>query len=116
MKNLIRDEWGQDVVEYALLLGFLALASAGFFFGSGGNIQSIWGTANSQLAVATANSGDSSSSGSPTDNGHGDQGHGGDGGHHGGGGYPGGGGHGGGDPGGGGYPGEGGHGGHGHWH
>lgn len=56
MKNLlvkfIREEQGQDLVEYTLLLAFVALASAGLFISAGGSITSIWNIANSRLSVA----------------------------------------------------------------
>jgi len=48
----LKDERGQDLIEYTLLLGFLALASSALFFGSGGSIGGIWSTTNNQLAQA----------------------------------------------------------------
>jgi len=45
---------GQDLIEYSLLLAFVALASAALMLGAGGNIQGIWTTTNSQLAAAAA--------------------------------------------------------------
>jgi Flp pilus assembly pilin Flp len=56
MKNFIatfvNDEQGQDLIEYTLLIAFVALASAAIFLGAGGSIQGIWGTANTQLSNA----------------------------------------------------------------
>jgi Flp pilus assembly pilin Flp len=52
LKNLVRDEQGQDLVEYTLLLAFVALASAALFIGAGGSVQTIWTAANSRLADA----------------------------------------------------------------
>jgi len=53
MKNLITrfliDEEGQDLIEYTLLLAFVALASAALFISAGGSINSIWTTANATL-------------------------------------------------------------------
>ena len=46
------DESGQDLIEYTLLMAFVALASAALFIGAGGSINSIWTTANQQLANA----------------------------------------------------------------
>jgi Flp pilus assembly pilin Flp len=46
------DEQGQDLIEYTLLMAFVALASAALFLGAGGSIQGIWTTSNSQLAAA----------------------------------------------------------------
>jgi len=49
-----KDEKGQDLIEYTLLMAFVALASAVLFIGAGGSIQGIWSTTNSQLAAANA--------------------------------------------------------------
>ena len=54
LKNFLREEQGQDLVEYTLLLAFVALASAALFIGAGASISSIWGTANTVLANANA--------------------------------------------------------------
>jgi Flp pilus assembly pilin Flp len=48
------DDQGQDLIEYTLVLAFVALASAALFIGTGGSISSIWTTTNSQLAAAAA--------------------------------------------------------------
>jgi Flp pilus assembly pilin Flp len=50
--NFVKDEQGQDLIEYTLLIAFVALASAAVFLGAGGSIKGIWGTANSDLANA----------------------------------------------------------------
>ena len=50
--NLIADESGQDLIEYTLLMAFVALASAALFLGAGGSISGIWTTSNSQLSFA----------------------------------------------------------------
>ena len=53
-----RDEQGQDLIEYTLLIAFVALASAALFIGTGGSISSIWTTTNTNLTnAATAASG-----------------------------------------------------------
>ncbi len=54
LKNFIREEQGQDLIEYTLLLAFVALASAALFISAGGSINGIWTTANSRLAAAYA--------------------------------------------------------------
>ena len=59
VKNFLRDEEGQDLVEYTLLLAFVALASAALFIGAGGAVNNIWTTATSRLGEA-----DSAASGS----------------------------------------------------
>jgi len=50
--NFFRDEQGQDLIEYTLLMAFVALASAALFLGAGGSISGIWSTSNSQLGAA----------------------------------------------------------------
>lgn len=50
--NLLKDEQGQDLIEYTLLMAFVALASAALFLGAGGSIKGIWATSNAQLAAA----------------------------------------------------------------
>lgn len=54
LKNFIREEQGQDLIEYTLLLAFVALASAALFIAAGGSINGIWTVANSRLAVANS--------------------------------------------------------------
>ena len=50
--NFVRDEQGQDLIEYTLLLAFVALASAALFIGAGNSVSGIWSVTNSQLVVA----------------------------------------------------------------
>jgi Flp pilus assembly pilin Flp len=52
--SLLRDESGQDLIEYTLLMAFVALASAALFIGAGGSIQGIWSVSNSQLTAANS--------------------------------------------------------------
>lgn len=52
INNFIRDEQGQDLIEYTLLMAFVALASAALFIGAGGSIQGIWTVTNTDLASA----------------------------------------------------------------
>ena len=56
MKNLmvrfVQEEQGQDLVEYTLLLAFVALASAALFIGAGTTLKGIWITANAIVANA----------------------------------------------------------------
>jgi Flp pilus assembly pilin Flp len=52
--NFLRDDQGQDLIEYTLLMAFVALASAALFLGAGGSISGIWTTSNSQLAAASS--------------------------------------------------------------
>ena len=57
MKNLLRNFWleeeGQDLIEYTLLLAFVALVSAAIFIGAGKTTSGIWVLANDQLSAAS---------------------------------------------------------------
>jgi Flp pilus assembly pilin Flp len=53
LRNFWNDEQGQDLIEYTLLMAFVALASAALFLGAGGSISGIWSTSNTQLAAAS---------------------------------------------------------------
>jgi len=46
------DDQGQDLIEYTLMLAFVALASAALFSTAGGSINTIWSNANSELSTA----------------------------------------------------------------
>jgi Flp pilus assembly pilin Flp len=48
--KFVRDEQGQDLIEYTLLLAFVALASAALFVSTGGSVSTIWGNASGVLA------------------------------------------------------------------
>ncbi len=50
LMKFMRDEQGQDVVEYTLLLAFVALAAAALFISMSTSINSIWTNASSKLA------------------------------------------------------------------
>ena len=52
IKKFWNDEEGQDLIEYTLLMAFVALASAALFTGAGRSVKGIWSTANSQLTAA----------------------------------------------------------------
>lgn len=54
LRNFWKDEQGQDLIEYTLLMAFVALASAALFLGAGGSIKGIWQVTNNQLAQANA--------------------------------------------------------------
>lgn len=49
-----KDEQGQDLIEYTLLMAFVALASAALFLGAGGSIKGIWTATNTQLTAANS--------------------------------------------------------------
>jgi Flp pilus assembly pilin Flp len=52
LMNFWNDEQGQDLIEYTLLMAFVALAAAAIFIGAGGSVSGIWTHANTQLAAA----------------------------------------------------------------
>jgi Flp pilus assembly pilin Flp len=52
LRSFWKDEQGQDLIEYSLLMAFVALASAALFLGAGKSISGIWSTTNSQLTAA----------------------------------------------------------------
>ena len=52
IRNFVRDEQGQDLIEYTLLLAFVALASAALFIAAGGSVSGIWNVADSRLSAA----------------------------------------------------------------
>jgi Flp pilus assembly pilin Flp len=53
MQKFWQDESGQDLIEYTLLMAFVALASAAIFIGAGGSVSTIWTNANTTLANAS---------------------------------------------------------------
>jgi len=57
MKNLIarfiREEEGQDLIEYALLAGFIALAATAAIVAIGGNLNTLYTTVNTQVSSAS---------------------------------------------------------------
>ena len=54
LKQFLKDEQGQDLIEYTLLLAFVALASAALFINAGGSIANIWGITNNRLLNAAS--------------------------------------------------------------
>jgi Flp pilus assembly pilin Flp len=56
VRNFWNDDQGQDLIEYSLLMAFVALASAALFLTAGGSISGIWSASNSQLTAANAGS------------------------------------------------------------
>ena len=57
LRNFWKEEQGQDLIEYTLLMAFVALASAALFLGAGKSISSIWTTTNTQLNNAATTAG-----------------------------------------------------------
>ena len=54
IKSFLADESGQDLIEYTLLMSFVALASAALFIGAGKNVKGIWVKTSTQLSAANA--------------------------------------------------------------
>ena len=50
--RFMREDEGQDLVEYTLLLAFVCLASAALFIGAGNSLAGIWTTTNKVLVNA----------------------------------------------------------------
>jgi Flp pilus assembly pilin Flp len=51
-----KDERGQDIVEYTLLLAFVALVGAAAYIGMSRSTNTLWGVMNSRLAAANETS------------------------------------------------------------
>jgi Flp pilus assembly pilin Flp len=52
LRQLAVGEQGQDVVEYSLLVAFVAVVSAALFLLSSKDISGIWGVTNNNLTEA----------------------------------------------------------------
>jgi pilus assembly protein Flp/PilA len=50
--RLIKDTRGQDLIEYALMAGFVAVAAGAIMPGVAGEIQAIFAAVSSALALA----------------------------------------------------------------
>jgi Flp pilus assembly pilin Flp len=55
--RFLREEDGQDLIEYTLLLAFVCLASAALFINAGTNMAGIWTVANSYVSNANVAAG-----------------------------------------------------------
>jgi pilus assembly protein Flp/PilA len=56
LKNFIRDEQGQDVVEYAILVGLLAVAGITTYLALGGAVKTSLEASEGKLTAAPASS------------------------------------------------------------
>jgi len=52
MRRFWTEDAGQDIIEYTLLMAFVALASALLFVSAGSSISKVWSTSNSTLSTA----------------------------------------------------------------
>jgi Flp pilus assembly pilin Flp len=53
-KNFLVEEQGQDLIEYTLLLAFVALVAAAIFIQAGQTTSGIWSIANLHLSNAAS--------------------------------------------------------------
>ena len=53
-RSFCKEEDGQDLIEYTLLLAMVCLASAALMIGSGGAVSTIWHTTNNNLSAASS--------------------------------------------------------------
>jgi len=57
LKSFLREDEGQDLIEYTLLLAFVALVAAAVFIGAGTEVKGIWTIANGHLTNANTAAG-----------------------------------------------------------
>jgi Flp pilus assembly pilin Flp len=57
IKSFFQEESGQDLVEYSLLLGFLALGSLALLSSAGASVKTIWTSISTNLTTAAATAG-----------------------------------------------------------
>ena len=51
LKRLVRDEQGQDLIEYALLAGFISLVAVVAITNVGTGVNNVYGNVNTQVAA-----------------------------------------------------------------
>ena len=54
--HFFKDDAGQDLIEYSLLLAFICLAGAAAYIGMGAASSGIWNVVNSRLSSAAGSS------------------------------------------------------------
>ena len=52
LRKFWNDDGAQNLIEYTLLMAFVALASSALFLGAGGSLGGVWSSGNSHLAGA----------------------------------------------------------------
>jgi Flp pilus assembly pilin Flp len=52
LAKFLRDEQGQDLIEYTLLISLICLAAAAAFGAAGNNVNKVWTVANTTLSKA----------------------------------------------------------------
>lgn len=53
--RFVREEEGQDLIEYTLVLAFIALAAVAIFSSMGNDISTIWTSISEQMSAAASN-------------------------------------------------------------
>lgn len=51
-RSLVRDDKGQDLIEYALIAGLVSLVAVTAMTNAGSSVQTIWGNIETALANA----------------------------------------------------------------
>jgi Flp pilus assembly pilin Flp len=54
LRNLWTNDQGQDLIEYTLLMAFVALSSAALFASASASVSLIWSSTNAQLSAAAS--------------------------------------------------------------
>jgi Flp pilus assembly pilin Flp len=54
IRNLWKNEEGQDLIEYTILLSFVTLSVVGLFMGAGKDVKGVWAVSNNDLAQANS--------------------------------------------------------------
>ncbi|HXB70489.1 MAG TPA: Flp family type IVb pilin [Candidatus Acidoferrales bacterium] len=54
LRRFLEAERAQDLIEYTLLIAFVALVAVGLMSQVGNGLQGLWGSATSTMAVANA--------------------------------------------------------------
>jgi Flp pilus assembly pilin Flp len=52
IERLLRDEEGQSLIEYAIILSFVTISVVGLFMGAGQDVKGVWAVSNNQLTKA----------------------------------------------------------------
>jgi Flp pilus assembly pilin Flp len=52
LKNFLREESGQDMIEYVLILAFVCVAAAGLILNVGTDIGTVWTEAGKKTTAA----------------------------------------------------------------
>jgi Flp pilus assembly pilin Flp len=53
IREFLKADRGQDVVEYSLLLAFITLAGAASYLSLGGYVNTLWQIVNNRLSTAS---------------------------------------------------------------